>query len=59
MPESFIGPPPKSRKKKAPTVRAKDWEPYKDRNLDLHNTQKLSLGKVKKIIEDEFGFTAK
>ncbi|WZH43997.1 Kinesin light chain 2 [Fusarium acuminatum] len=55
---SFMGPPPKRRKKKAPTLRAKDWEPYKARILDLHVTQKLSLETVKNMIETEFGFTA-
>ncbi|KAM0207689.1 hypothetical protein ACHAQI_007486 [Fusarium lateritium] len=50
--------PPKRRKKKAPTRRAKDWEPYKARILDLHDTQKLSLETVKNMIETEFGFTA-
>ncbi|KAJ4175793.1 hypothetical protein NW767_015671 [Fusarium falciforme] len=58
MPATPMGPPPKRRKKKAPTLRAKAWEPYKARILELHVTQKLSLGKVKKKIEEEFGFTA-
>jgi hypothetical protein len=49
---------PKPRKKKAPTRRAKDWEPYKARILDLHDTQNLSLKTVKNMIENEFGFTA-
>lgn len=53
-----MGPPPKRRKKKAPTLRAKDWEPYKSRILDLHDTQRLSLETVKNMIETEFGFTA-
>ena len=51
-------PPPKYRKKKAPTLRAKDWEPYKARVLELHDSQKLPLVKVKEMIEKEFGFTA-
>ncbi|KAG5658045.1 hypothetical protein KAF25_006996 [Fusarium avenaceum] len=55
---SSMGPPPKRRKKKAPTLRAKDWEPYKARILDLHVTQKLSLVTVKNMMEREFGFTA-
>ncbi|KAJ3462636.1 hypothetical protein MRS44_007422 [Fusarium solani] len=58
MPATPMGPPPKRRKKKAPTLRAKAWEPYKARILELHVTQKLSLEKVKKKIEEEFGFTA-
>ncbi|KAM0246840.1 hypothetical protein ACHAP5_004462 [Fusarium lateritium] len=55
---SSMGPPPKHRKKKAPTRRAKDWEPYKARILDLHDTQNLPLETVKNMIETEFGFTA-
>ncbi|RFN46232.1 tpr-like protein [Fusarium flagelliforme] len=53
-----MGPPPKRRKKKAPTLRAKDWEPYKARILELHDARKLPLAKVKEMIEEEFGFTA-
>ena len=53
-----MSPPPKRRKKKAPTLRAKDWEPYKARILELHDVQKLPLVKVKEMIEEEFGFTA-
>ncbi|KAG9503278.1 hypothetical protein J7337_006121 [Fusarium musae] len=52
------GPPRKSRKKKAPTLRDEDFEPFKDRILELYETQKLPLEKVKSIIEEEFGFTA-
>ncbi|KAF4957662.1 hypothetical protein FSARC_11218 [Fusarium sarcochroum] len=58
MPNTPMGPPPKGRKKKAPTLRAKAWEPYKSRILELHIAQKLSLEKVKEKIEEEFGFTA-
>ncbi|KAF0644328.1 hypothetical protein FPSE5266_20048 [Fusarium pseudograminearum] len=53
-----MGPPPKRRKKKAPTLRAKDWEPYRARILELHDEQKLSLPRVKTIIEQEFEFVA-
>ncbi|KAJ4027896.1 hypothetical protein NW752_000144 [Fusarium irregulare] len=53
-----MGPPPKRRKKKAPTLRAKDWEPYKARILELHDARKQPLVKVKEMIEEEFGFTA-
>ncbi|KAL6922334.1 hypothetical protein FSHL1_006297 [Fusarium sambucinum] len=56
--ETPMGPPPKRRKRKAPTIRAKEWEPYKARILDLHDEQKFSLPKVKTMIEEEFGFTA-
>ncbi|UZP36506.1 hypothetical protein NXS19_004322 [Fusarium pseudograminearum] len=53
-----MGPPPKSRKKKAPTLRAKDWEPYKARILELHDEQNLPLPRVKTMIEEEFEFIA-
>ncbi|RGP64701.1 kinesin light chain 2 [Fusarium sporotrichioides] len=56
--ETSMGPPPKRRKRKAPTLRAKDWEPYKARILELYDEQKLPLPKVKIMIEEEFGFTA-
>ncbi|RKK19638.1 hypothetical protein BFJ66_g6477 [Fusarium oxysporum f. sp. cepae] len=57
-PTPTTGPPRKSRKKKAPTLRDEDWEPFKDRNLELYETHKLPLEKVKTMIEEEFGFTA-
>jgi hypothetical protein len=53
-----MGPPTKTRKKKAPTLRAEAWEPFKSRILDLHIKQNLPLPAVKKCIEDEFQFTA-
>ena len=53
-----MSPPPKRRKKKAPTLRDKDWEPYKDRILELRDTQELSLQEIKETIEKEYGFTA-
>jgi hypothetical protein len=56
-----MGPPPKSRKRKAPTLREDDWEPVKARVIELHVTQNLPLPEVKKIVEDELksrGFTA-
>lgn len=57
-PTPTTGPPRKSRKKKAPTLRDEDWEPFKDRILELYETHKLPLEKVKTMIEEEFGFTA-
>ena len=54
-------PPPRTRKRKAPTLRADDWEPVKSRVIELHITQKLPLQEVKKIVETEFmssGFSA-
>ncbi|RKL50408.1 hypothetical protein BFJ70_g1568 [Fusarium oxysporum] len=57
-PTPTTGPPRKSRKKKAPTLRDEDWEPFKGRILELYETHKLPLEKVKTMIEEEFGFTA-
>jgi hypothetical protein len=57
-PNTPMGPPTKTRKRKAPTLRAEAWEPYKSRILDLHITQKLPLPEVKKRLESEFQFTA-
>jgi len=57
-PASPMGPPARPRKRKAPTLRTNDWEPYKERILDLHITQKLPLPKVKQMIEEEYGFKA-
>jgi hypothetical protein len=48
----------RTRKKKAPTLCAKAWEPYKARILDLHVANKLPLRDVKTTIEAEFGFSA-
>lgn len=53
-----MGPPGRPRKKKAPTLRANAWEPYKARIVELHITQGLPLKEVKKKIEEEFEFTA-
>ncbi|KAF5571876.1 kinesin light chain 2 [Fusarium pseudoanthophilum] len=57
-PAPTMGPPQKSRKRKAPTLRDEDWEPFRDRILELYETQKLPLEKVKSMMEEEFGFTA-
>jgi hypothetical protein len=53
---SPMGPPAPPRKRKAPTLRADDWGPYKERILNLHIVQKMSLPKVRQIIEEEYGF---
>ena len=58
MATSSMGPPAKKRKKKAPTLRAEQWAPYKDRIKELHIVQNLSIREVKEAIEQEFGFTA-
>jgi len=46
------------RKKKAQTLRETDWEPYKDRIIQLHVTEKRPLSEVRILIEQEFGFNA-
>lgn len=48
----------KLRKRKAPTLRADDWEPYKHRILELHLDQGVTLKELVPRIETEFGFTA-
>ncbi|KAF2835305.1 hypothetical protein M501DRAFT_942243 [Patellaria atrata CBS 101060] len=53
-----MGPPTRPRKRKAPTLHANAWEPYKDRIVELYIEQRLSLKEVKKKIENEFGFIA-
>ena len=53
-----MAPPTRVRKRKAPTLRDSDWEPYKDRIVHLHITQDKPLPEVKKIMEKEMGFTA-
>lgn len=49
--------PVKIRKRKAPTLKEKDWEPYKIRVLQLHVNQDKPLTEVKAIME-ESGFQA-
>ena len=46
------------RKKKARTLRETDWEPYKDRIIQLHHVEKRPLPEVRILIEQEFGFIA-
>jgi hypothetical protein len=58
-PASPMGPPAQPRKRKAPTLRADDWEPHKHRVLELHLTQELPLPEVRKRMEDDYGFIAK
>lgn len=55
------GPLPRSRKRKAPTLRDEDWAPVKRRVIQLHIDKNIPLPEVKKQIEKEFkssGFTA-
>ena len=58
IPAIPMGPPTKPRKRKAPTLRADAWEPYKARIVELHIRQGLPLREVREIIMKEFGFTA-
>jgi Clr5 domain len=56
---SSMGPPPKKRKRKAPTLNADVWDPYRGRILELHISQRLPLKEVQRTIEAETGFSAK
>jgi len=58
IPAIPMGPPTKPRKRKAPTLRADAWEPYKARIIELHIQQGLPLREVRENIIKEFGFTA-
>ena len=57
-PAESVGPSKKNRKRKALTLRADIWSPYKDRIIELHIQQNLPLPEVRDIMENEFGFTA-
>jgi hypothetical protein len=46
-----------TRKRKAPTLRVEDWEPYKARVIELHIDQNRPLPEVKAIMENS-GFKA-
>jgi hypothetical protein len=58
-PASPMGPPAQPRKRKAPTLHANSWEPYKHRTLELHITQGLPLPQVRQKMADEYSFKAK
>lgn len=51
-----MAPPPQRRKPKAKTLREKDWQPVKERMLDLMKTK--SLSQVRTAILEECGFEA-
>ncbi|KAJ4122769.1 hypothetical protein NW768_010212 [Fusarium equiseti] len=53
-----MDPPPKRRKEKGPTLRDKDWEPYKDRIFELVDSGEFYLHEIKEIIEEKSHFTA-
>lgn len=57
-PASSMGPPDRPRKRKAATLRADDWEPYKKHILDLLIEQGKPLDEVRKAIKKEYGFEA-
>jgi len=46
------------RKAKAPTLRERDWEPYKDVIIDMHISQGMSLPKVWSFLEEKHDFIA-
>ncbi len=45
---------PSSRKRKALTLRDSDWEPIKDRLIQLYVREKLTLAQVAEIVNNEF-----
>lgn len=47
----------KRRKKKATTLHDSDWEPFKKRIVELHNSH-WPLKKIQQIMEKDFGFRA-
>jgi hypothetical protein len=47
-----------AKKRKAPTLRDKDWAPHKERIIELHITQNLPLRKVKEVMERDHDFFA-
>lgn len=50
--------PPSMRKRKAPTLYRRDWEPVKSRIAELYVTENRPLKEIKETLELEFGFTA-
>lgn len=57
-PRRNIDPDTARRKKKAPTLRESDWEPYKDSIIQLHLNENRTLSEVKTLIEQKYGFAA-
>jgi hypothetical protein len=57
-PARVVAPGTKKRKRKATTVSAQAWEPYKEHIEELHVNQGIPLPKVREMIEKNFGFTA-
>jgi len=57
-PLADLGRPANTRKRKAPTLRAEDWEPHKARIIELHIHNAKPLPEVKDIMEKETGFKA-
>lgn len=52
----LMGPPRRTRKKKAMTLRAEDWELYKERIVDLHITNNMPLPKVMQFMKENHSF---
>lgn len=50
-------PPPKPRKRKAATLRDVDWEPHKERIMELHGSG-MTLEDMKRTMELDFKFFA-
>jgi len=53
-----MGPPPKSRKRKAPTLTEEDWQPYKDEIIRLYVDEDMPLHRVMEAMENEHEFVA-
>ena len=47
----------RSRKKKAPTLRERDWAPYKDQIINLYDSG-MPLKRLKATVEAQTGFHA-
>jgi hypothetical protein len=56
-PTILMQPPAKARKRKAPTLRDSDWEPYRKRLTELY-TAGMLLKDLKEQMEVEFNFFA-
>jgi hypothetical protein len=55
--ENLMQPPPRPRKRKAPTLRDSDWQPHKSRISELY-TSGMTLKDIMTTVESETGFRA-
>lgn len=56
--KNIMMPASKIRKAKAPTLRDSDWEPHKDRILELYSQQNMDAQSLQRILSEERGFHA-